>query len=302
MLILGDYHHQEIRDGRDYSGIGGSNFKDLLLKAGVEAVAVDLWPRYVHPSKSWNLLSEPTPVKELLEIHKPNIVVLLGGLVQKVFLGVDRLKDYRGSALWSDKYGVKVLSTYHPDNSIKEWGLRPFIVQDLRKAKAEDAYPELRRPKRRVHILETPQELEVIAPVLKASPLLAADVETKFGQITCIGLAISPHDTYVIQLRAQDGEPLIWSLSDEVRIWKALKDVLEFPHNAKVMHNAAYDLQYLIHHGVYVRGDIHDTMFMAHSRQPEWPKSLGFLGSLYTSEGAWKNLRNRSKEEGKDDE
>jgi len=36
-------------------------------------------------------------------------------------------------------------------------------------------------------------------------------------------------------------------------------------------------------------------MHAQHSLQPEMEKGLGFLGSIYTNEGAWKNLTSFSK-------
>jgi hypothetical protein len=37
-----------------------------------------------------------------------------------------------------------------------------------------------------------------------------------------------------------------------------------------------------------------DTMLLHHSLQPESLKSLAFLGSIYTDEGAWKDLKKHS--------
>jgi len=34
-----------------------------------------------------------------------------------------------------------------------------------------------------------------------------------------------------------------------------------------------------------------DTMLLHHALQPESLKSLGFLGSVYSDEGSWKQLR-----------
>lgn len=304
LLIIGDYQRQEIRAGLDYSGLRGANFQQLLRAAGAESTpCIDLWPLTPKPGTEWALTIEPEKIRALLDEHRPNCVVPLGGLVQKLFLGSDKIKEYRGSSVWSDKYGVKVLPTFHPDTSIKDWSLRPFIVSDLRKAVKEAEFAEIRRPKRRIHLIEGVDCLKSVLPNLMApGALLSVDVETKHEQITCIGLAWSAQDTVVVPLRAQDGAALIWTLDEEARLWQILKTVLENPATSKVFHNASYDLQYLMRHEVYVRGEIHDTMFMAHSTQPEWPKSLGFLGSLYCNESSWKLLRNRSKEEGKTDE
>lgn len=38
-------------------------------------------------------------------------------------------------------------------------------------------------------------------------------------------------------------------------------------------------------------GATHDTMLLHHALQPEALKNLGFLGSIYSDEGSWKDMR-----------
>ena len=71
--------------------------------------------------------------------------------------------------------------------------------------------------------------------------------------------------------------------------------------NPKLWQNEAYDLQYLARMGFIVRNSQHDTMLLHHAHYPEMPKSLGFLGSIYCNETAWKELRT-AKEQEKADE
>lgn len=63
-----------------------------------------------------------------------------------------------------------------------------------------------------------------------------------------------------------------------------------------IFHNCAYDLQYLLREGFRITGPVHDTMLMHHAHLPEMRKSLGFLGSVYTDEPAWKSMRERGEE------
>jgi hypothetical protein len=43
-----------------------------------------------------------------------------------------------------------------------------------------------------------------------------------------------------------------------------------------------------------------DTMLMHHALFPELPKSLGFMGSIYTNEAAWKLIRKSNEEKPND--
>jgi hypothetical protein len=43
--------------------------------------------------------------------------------------------------------------------------------------------------------------------------------------------------------------------------------------------------------GIRVMGLEEDSMLLNHALQPESLKSLGYLGSVYSDEGTWKNMR-----------
>ena len=58
-----------------------------------------------------------------------------------------------------------------------------------------------------------------------------------------------------------------------------------------------YDLSYIYDAGINVRGLIEDTMLMHHVLQPELPKSLGFLASIYCNNPAWKHMRTQKKKD-----
>jgi hypothetical protein len=65
----------------------------------------------------------------------------------------------------------------------------------------------------------------------------------------------------------------------------------------KIFQNALFDTNRLWRgYGVTFGGDIEDTMLMHHALQPESQKDLGFLGSVYTNEPAWKLMRTREKD------
>jgi hypothetical protein len=64
-----------------------------------------------------------------------------------------------------------------------------------------------------------------------------------------------------------------------------------------------YDLHHLWrNYGISVRNAEEDTMLLHHALQPESPKGLDFLGSVYTDEAAWKLMRQRGKTTIKRDE
>ncbi len=59
----------------------------------------------------------------------------------------------------------------------------------------------------------------------------------------------------------------------------------------KLFQNGLYDIAFLYRSmGIKVMGASEETMLAHHALQPEMIKDLGFLGSVYTDEGAWKHL------------
>jgi hypothetical protein len=70
--------------------------------------------------------------------------------------------------------------------------------------------------------------------------------------------------------------------------------VLESPTPRKLFQNGLYDIAFLWRaYGIKVMGAEHDTMLLHHALQPESLKGLGFLGSIYSDEGAWKQMREK---------
>ena len=92
------------------------------------------------------------------------------------------------------------------------------------------------------------------------------------------------------------------TLRDELTAWDLVASILDLPAK-KVGQNGLYDIQHLWqNYGIPVRNYDNDTMLLHHSLQPESEKGLGFLGSVYTNEPAWKVERPRGKETQKRDD
>jgi len=82
---------------------------------------------------------------------------------------------------------------------------------------------------------------------------------------------------------------LYWGSAEaEVAAWNWVKKALASPCE-KVFQNGLFDMHRLWRtYGVPVHNAAHDTMLLHHALMPESPKGLDYLGSVYTSESAWK--------------
>jgi DNA polymerase I-like protein with 3'-5' exonuclease and polymerase domains len=163
---------------------------------------------------------------------------------------------------------------------------------DLRKAKRESAFPELRRPPRFIHLRPTIEDLETFwQDFIEPSSALSMDIETKGTMITCVGIAPSPSRAIIVPFfdeERSDGN--YWRTTREERIaWKFIERCLNTPGKRVFGHNFSYDAQYLWGKmGIPLTQWTDDTMLMHHALQIEMKKSLGFLASIYSDELAWK--------------
>lgn len=263
--------------------VGGKSYSLPPLRQGLY-----IRPEYLHHLES---------LKELILNCNPVCIVALGAVAAWALLQDSRITKLRGTvAPCALVPGYKVLPTFHPAYILRTWADRVVAVADLMKAKAEQHSREIHRPQRRVHIIESVGDLPLAEDLLaRGGNVLSFDIETGAKQIKCISLATSPFDAVLlpfVDFRRPKGS--FWqSPSDEVLAWRWLKGILESPI-PKLAQNGLYDIQYLLEASIRVRNYTWDTMILHHSLWPELKKDLGFLGSLYTQEPAWKLMRTRS--------
>ncbi len=251
-------------------------------------------PRYVRPE----YLPELSRLREELTVAKPNLVVALGGTASWALLGLSGIGSIRGAVTTAKLVeGLKTLPTYHPAGVLYQWGIRGTVIADLVKAQSEMLHPEIRRPKRQIIVAPTLEELDALVPqILSEAKILSIDIETLKGQIRCVGFAWKRDQSLVIPLiRDLRGNHYWPNEASELRAWKHIRSLCE-AGVPKLFQNGLFDLQYLTRAGIVVKNCSHDTMLLHHVMYPELPKGLGFLGSVYTNEQAWKLMRRHGEE------
>ena len=271
---------------------------DITSLCGPKTTAVRDYPAL---AKSKFLRREFIPHLEALadEIARvdPNLIVTLGNTPLWALAGRTGISKLRGTTMLSSHTisGYKLLPTYHPAAVLRQWELRPTTVIDLMKAGREQGFAEIRRPKREIWIEPTLEDLdEFERRYISSCQILSVDIETSGNQVTCIGFSPSPWSAIVIPFF--DGRKKIrsyWKTErDEVHAWRFISRLLQDKLLRKVFQNGLYDIAFLWRSvGIPVFGASEDTMLLHHALQPESLKGLGFLGSIYSDEGAWKQER-----------
>ncbi len=233
---------------------------------------------------------------ELIDVD-PNLVICFGNAALWALTARVGLSKLRGTTLSSTMLasGFKLLPTYHPAYVLRQWELRPTVIIDLMKAAREASFPEVRRPKRLIWVEPTLADLETFyANHILHCPLLSVDIETAGTAITEIGFATAADVAIVIPFfdKRRKTKSYWESATDEVKAWQFVSRVLQDSSIPKLFQNGLYDIPFILRTtGIRVRGAKEDTMLLHHSLYPESLKSLGYLGSLYCDEGAWKSMR-----------
>lgn len=233
----------------------------------------------------------------------PNLILGLGNTALWALCGRTGIGKLRGTTHLTTHCvtGYKLLPTYHPASLFRQWDNRPTTIVDLRKAKREAEYPEIRRPRCEIWIEPTLEDIDEFFTkyVRCGCDLLSVDIETTGSRITCIGFAPSAERAIVIPFddpRAKGGS--YWSTkAAESAAWNLVRTVLVDGSIPKLFQNGLYDITILwANYGIPVRGCAHDTMLLHHALQPESLKGLGYLGSIYTDFGPWKSDRKHAGE------
>ena len=268
----------------------------------------ELPPDYPMPLLSQGKYVSPQYLPELERLSSeilesaPTLVMALGNTPLWALRHETGIGKMRGTVLLTYDGKFKMLPAYHPAAIVRQWGWRPILVADLLKAKREMQFPEIRRPKRRLLVQPTLQEVRDFVELYTEAEALSVDVETAGGYITMVGFAISPWEAIVIDFfapEAADGS--YWPEAEEREVWQLVQTLLSGP-SVKIFQNGLYDMQYFYSMGLKVHNALEDTMLLHHSIFPEMQKSLGFMGSIYTDEAAWKLTRRAKNEELKRDE
>ena len=241
-----------------------------------------------------------------IRLASPNLIVTLGNTACWAILRRTDIGAIRGTTTLAGAHvsPLKTLPIYHPASVLYRWSWRPIVIADLMKAFRESKFPELRRPARQVLVNGTITEYqEWTDAILHNHPpkMLSCDIETGHGLIKCVGFGSGAGTAIVVPFRDAGLAPYWPDTSTELAAWQVVFDLLASPI-PKLFQNGLYDLQYLLKLGCRPCNVIEDSMLLHHALYPEMQKGLGFLGSIYTDEPAWKLMRRKRPDTEKRDE
>lgn len=284
----------------------GNNVENFCVK---KKEAEELWQenntgKYPYPYLKRGKYLKPEYCHELERLKdeimewKPNLIIALGNTPLWALTGESGITRYRGTVVEVEVRGhkFKMLPTYHPAYILRKYDDKPVAIIDLKKAKRESLTPELIKFERELWIEPTIDDIKKFRDeVMRQADYIACDIETTAhanGQITCIGFGTTTQAICIPFMDVHEGDYNYWS--DPLDEFKALclVDQMLTMGVDLVGQNFMYDMAWLWRKwGMTPKNcEIHDSMLLHHSMYCELQKGLGFLGSVYTNEVAWKNL------------
>lgn len=231
-------------------------------------------------------------LQEELKDFDGNVIVTCGAAASAAVCGISKVSAKRGYVFPSLGLGrcVKVIPTFSPSQAVRGMYIyRHLITCDLKKAKQESLFPELRRPDRKlIYNFASLEEAVSWLDYFESQPNkpLSVDIEVINYEVSCINLSIDPSVACVIPIADR------WTLEEEFVIWRRLDRLLGNPNTIKVLQNGIFDIQFMLaRYGLLIAGEVRDTMIGHSCMYPELQKGLGFLGSIYCgSQEYWKDL------------
>jgi DNA polymerase len=310
-VILGEApSYEETAAGKPFIGPSGRELDRLLKDAGIprsECWITNVCKYMVPANTGKQKIPFHTRAKnagididqQLAELRvelndiKPNCILALGGTALWALSGKTKISKQRGSLMWG--LGHKFVPTYHPahlihsgaSGEIKGYWNRQIMIFDFKRAWDERHSPTLELPNRILQVCRNSGDLYEFLQRYKDVKKLAVDIEAGGHCLPiCVGLSFNKNHGMTIPLWNRDEISTIPD-SDMATIWTMLSKTLM--EKDIVGQNFNYDRDKLRRLGFTIRRIHSDTLLKAFAINPELPKGLAFLTSIYTREPFYKD-------------
>jgi uracil-DNA glycosylase family 4 len=230
-------------------------------------------------------------LRQELEESRPNVVVAMGAYALWALTGMKKISEYRGYVTESTLVpGLKVIPTYNPQAVSYEWKLFSIDVFDVRKALFHSNNPEIPKDKTRyVAPADFEMFMDYLETIRKGNKKFSFDIESHVGTAYPYLLGVADSKDFGMSFYNMKNNSSTLSSRQEAQLWYKMAEVGKACEC--IMHNASYDKAVMWHHhGVLFENIAVDTLIAAHVIWPEFPRDLGFLGSIVLDVLAWKNL------------
>ena len=310
LFVLGEApgYHEETAE-KPFVGPSGEIVRSMLSKAGIspESCFFDNVVPYRPPGNSIKRIKELgitveqfyPKLLQTINAIKPNCILALGNTALKALIGKNGIQNYRGSILWSSGFGVKCVPSIHPafllhsegneGEGAFKYSTRAYMQLDFIRAVQESKTKDYLPPQRIITPIKDSYALYKFLEEYKDHKRFALDIETSRSVPICLGIAPNTSRAVSVQLFNIPEVNYTIPYHDLAEIHRLLIEFLEDETKEFIGQNWKFDQQKLESVlGIHVK-PYADTMLLAATINPEFPKSLGFLGSVYSREPYYKD-------------
>jgi DNA polymerase len=288
ILFVGESPGEEEEfKGRPFVGTAGQKLEQVLNVQGLSRTDVSFANlsqyrpydnRFELLINTQQLYEGTNELYEFIRNCRPNVIVPLGRWPLFYLTGRIGITKHRGSILSCSIQGcedIKTIPTFHPSYISRDPSNYPVFNRDIARIVSDATCKEFRLPTRRYIINPRGLELEDWTEKLCNSEWLGCDIESvkNTTHIICIGFAPSPDVAVVLPFEH-------YNRSNIERICESKAK--------KIFHFGIFDTLMLLENGIIVNNYEWDTLTAQHALEPELPRSLEFLTSIYTREPYYK--------------
>lgn len=215
-----------------------------------------------------------------IDTLRPRLIIAMGNTALWALTGQTGIRSWRGSVLPAsggpvDGHGIKLIPTVHTASVLREYQWKAVVIHDLKRAKRESSFPEVRRPAWNFTVPESIDHLrewlDTYFYSLPQGAVVAADVENDYttervhdARIICLGIAVDSHTALCVPFTHRTGtSPHYWRTVEEERdAVLLLRGALR--SRPVLFHNGLHDCQVIAHNWGFLPWFAHDSMVAQH--------------------------------------
>lgn len=228
-------------------------------------------------------------LKDELEGISANCIVACGGVALYALTGLQQISKRRGSIYESTLLpGRKVLAMTHPAAALRAYLLKYTIILDLKRARVQSTFPEVKRVERNLIINPSYEHIMSFLEALIQEDYTTLDLEVYNHEISCLSMGCRNLGFMCIPFIGRDGD--IFSVEQETAIWGRIALICTDRNITKIGHNiATFDSTFLYRKMGIITRPYEDTLIAQGILYPDLPKGLDFCTSAYTEEPYYKD-------------
>lgn len=290
---------EEERAGGAFVGKAGQLLTELLTHGGIyrhecyidnvfqfrplqNNIKPFLDPSGKNPKESPEFHEAKEALKVRLLATTANVIVAFGNTALYTLCGKNNISKQRGSILESTLLpGRKVIPCIHPSAALREYLFRYYIVNDLKRAAEQAAFPEIKLLERELHLDPTEADVVTFLEYCHTRKQVAYDIEVRGMELS--HLAIAPRADLAMCIPFVNGQEDYWAPDQELLVLRKIAELLENQKVEKIGQNLSFDATFLYTKYGIIGSPLQDTMIASGILYPDFPKGLDFLVSMYCS-------------------